>query len=390
MKYTVETLLDYPNYMHRVLGYALRNSRYRDAFGVAGAFGAHDRRLYLRVGYGPQVKVLCYANDFEIVRYMPAQGGCRAKIAAFWTDIDEKTEANLAECSAEYTKLMLLLNFDEREEFCRKYTQYKIGLFGMQNSSMSTNERKVAVAHIKKESKVLLSRLTQEIYFDAFSFLFDNYFTYQDKIAKHQEFLDFVATVTDKEGNFSASKIKDFRLAHPEYFRPRKDAVFSSADPIMSVVAAFRQSNLRGINDEEYVQKSITKSIANKLDEYKKDEAYLQKFVELVDKNQEVMKYWRNTAGKKYFSDRKKAESKTSAPAESSNSVLNQPDSDSQNIIYRLPQFSSIDDVLGSCKISPLAEVDFVPIIQNFIDNYSQEHTLCASSRQQSADRGAN
>ncbi len=391
MKITVETLLDHPNYMHRVLGYAMRNSRYRDVFGVAGALSGRDRRLYLRIANGKQSGVLGYANDFEIVHHMPSQGGVKQYGKSLWEGLDEKNEASFAKCSAEYTKIMLLLNFDDREEFLRRYIQYKISLFG-QYSQMSVEDRKVAVAEIKKESKKYIQRLTKEIYSEAFAFLFDNYYAYVDKTVKHQQFSDFVAQVTNSDGSFSIQGLKEFRKTHPDYSGLRKGLLVSSADPIVSVMATFNQMRQRHADDEAGVCQYVTKTIGVKLREIEKEQQDLQKFAELVEANQDVLQQWGSTWGKKYFASRKEKEAAL-APVvdvmEASGTVLDAEIFQSQNMLYCLPQLSNLNDTAGSCQITPLTEVDFAPIFQHIIDDYAGDRGIAKESAQ-SAERGAN
>lgn len=332
MKFTVNKLMEHPTYFHRVVGYAFRNSRFLNDLAVHGEELGPDDRLYIRLD---QIKpnpskvrvagrkdesmtrklgVLGYVNDFEMVKHKYKFTGKQPKPTPTWEELNSSiNEAGFTECSDDYTKIMLFLNFAEREDFYRKFIQYKIGIFG-HSTKLSTEERKVVVSNIKKDSREYLDFLKRDIYYDVFSLLLNNYY--------------------------------DLKTHHQDCVR-----------------------------------------YGRKLNPKKEED--LSKVTQLIVDNREVIESWKHFGGQKYFNARLEAGDKT---YQNPQLVAGSPYLRQQNIMYRLPQMSSLHEEMGACRVVDILDIDYVPIFQAFIDDFKQDYldTSAQTEAEATAQRGAN
>lgn len=326
MKYTIEKLMEHPTYFHRVMGYVFRDSVFEDEFGITGEDFGPDNSLYIRLDQlkirhplitdssRDKLGILGYVNNFELLRRMHKQRGIILKTNPTWEEVNSTPgEKGFDECGDDYTKIMLFLNFKEREDFYRKYTQYKIGLFG-RNTSLPADERKVVVADIKKSSREYLDRLADDIYADVFSLMFNHYYDLQ---------MRHVACVqADKE--------------------PKP-----------------------------------------------KDEADLRNFTNLVEDNQDVLSSWQQSSGRGFIDNTKRyvrhsvgCQRRTQAGSASERR---------QNIMYRLPQMSSLNEGAGLCCMEDVLDIDYVPIFETFISGYRQDKIAASAEKEAAAAlQGAN
>ena len=332
MKFTLNKLLERPTYFHRVIAYSLRNTRFVDDFGVFGDAVGPDDRFYIRIGLSRDWMIregawtgrrdhitrdfnaLGYINDFELLKNMHKQTGRWLNTSILWDEVDKNAaagEAGFSECSDDYTKIMLFLNFKERDDFARKYNQYKISVFGHSNNNLPTEQRKEVVANIKKDNQAYLEYLTNQIYSDVFSLMLN------------------------------------------------------------------QQYYLRGVHEYCYQNGKAPKP---------KDEEDLRTFDKLIADNQDVIEAWRSRGGQKYFDLREQFairpteyDSKFGATSEYERK---------QNILYRLPQFSNLDEEVARCSVVGVRDIDYVPIFETFLDGFRQDY-MGGAAAENSADASA-
>lgn len=371
MQYTIENLLEHPTYFHRLLGYAFRDSRYLDVFGVARTFLSGDNRIYAGLNIPGRTGVLCYVNDFEMVHYMPAQGGVKTRPNSLWTQLGPN-EPMLEQVSAEYTKLMLCLNLANKEEFYHKYTLYKIARFTA-SKKLPTDERKIAVAAIKKECRQYLASLERDIYRDAFTLMLDRYFVCEQKKDGMEEFDRAIDRITTDKGRFSHVQFDKFIQENPQYVlnKNRQKAFAGLMPPVIELVSRLNDLDH---HDERYARRSSV-FLTDVIDEIRQnvvgDIASLEKWWSLVDRNRDVVDHWLKTSqGKRYAAQRKKLEKQASGKMMSLQLPEQNSISPQQNIVYYMPQFSSLNEQIGSCKVLGLDEVDYEPVLQGIMDAF--------------------
>lgn len=387
MKYTIEYLLNYPTYMHRVVGYSLRKTRFTDSFGIAGAIVGLDNRLYARLSSLAEAHtgILGYANDFEILGHMNQQGG-KIVNQNLLSQKDKDNGASFEECSNDFTKMMLMLNFKDRQEFCTKFIQYKISVFGKSTKIQSADTRKQLVANIKAENREYLDSLTKDIYYDAFSLMLDHYYDLQDQQVKNQEFLEFAERITDHDGNISLKLLDIYRRDHPTRFLLSPDTVEGRDDIIVS--ACVVPLGLRGTSSAKEPQKQqyLAKNIKTQLEKIKKDQEDYQKFSDLVDSNEDAIKMWKKLGGKKYFTDRLKLGKKSASYKEQYG--VGSPYERRNNILYCLPQFSDLNEETASCSIVDVRDIDFVSMFQTIMDDFKEDcYQKSIAGKAKSAER---
>lgn len=370
MQYTIQTLLEHPTYFHRLLSYAFRDSRYLDVFGVPRSFLSGDNRVYAGINISGRTGVLGYANDFEIVYHMPAQGGPQTRPNPLWTRLGPD-EPTLEQISAEYTKLMLCLNIADKEEFYHKYTLYKIARFTTSHK-LPTAERKVAVAGIKKECREYLDALAQQIYSDAFTLMLDRYFVCEQKKSGMTEFYQVIDQITNDRGNFSHEKFDQYVQKNPQYIRtPQSQEAFAGCmPPVVELVSRLNDLDHHGVRYVGRSSKFLTETIEQIRQKLIDDVSALEGVWDLVNRNGAAVKKWQRTyKGKKYFSERKKLEKQASGKM----MALQLPEQNpaaAYNIIYYMPQFSSLNEQIGSCRVLGLDEVDYEPVLQGIMDAF--------------------
>ncbi len=390
MKYNIETLLDHPAYFHRVIAYALRNTPYVDDFGIPGVIFGQDDRLYVRLDCVKDECILGYINDFEFLKHMYMQGGKVASSNRLWLEAKARQDgADFEKCSDDYAKMMLFLNFGDKQDYYSRFIQYKIRQLGKRSAAQSIEQRKAEVAKLKADNRDYLDRLADEIYYDVFSLMLDNYYHLQEQQDKNKEFLEFVHRVTDHDGNYSQTLMDIYRRDHPARFAISKDSPEGRADMIVSLEAL--PAHLRGKKSgDAYKQKYITKVINDRLKAIQKDDEDLQRFTALVMNNQDAIKMWKKTGGKKYFKNRLAVSSQSASMVEKYG--VNSEYTRQQNILYRLPQFSSLNEETASCSLVGLRDIDYVPLFQTFVDDYKEDcyQKSISGSKAKYAERGTN
>lgn len=357
MKYTVERLMEHPGYFHRVLEYVFRNTRFADDFGMGGEEVEPDGGHYWCIGCSytgttpqktendtgrrnaqpqPQTRrrfgLIAYINDFEMLKHRHKQYGRSGKI---WDEVDKsENEATFAECSDDYTKIMLFLNFSEREDYYRKFIQHQIGIFG-RSTDLPAEERKAVVADIKKNSREYLDQLTNQIYNEIFYLIATGP---RELLTKKQE-----------DWSRFSQLIDDNR----------------------SVMDLWWKTSGRHYNHE--YQRKI--------------QQYVDKNTTYPEEDYEKARTWHLKHGWKNFS-KETYQNYYMSEAKKLTAVFVRGD----NIMFSIPQLSSYNDKEARCLLGGLADIDTVPIFQFFLDEYKQDHmdAFAQTEVETTAQRGAN